>query len=62
MSNLAIALCTLQVLWSGEVANPANNKPDTVALRELNKKLATDPRINVSMLNLGDGTTLAFKL
>ena len=52
----------LQVLWSGSVADPSNNSPDTVALRELNKKLATDARINVSMLNIGDGCTLAFKI
>ena len=52
----------LQVLWSGSVADPSNNSADTVALRELNKKLATDARINVSMLNIGDGCTLAFKI
>lgn len=55
-------MVSCQVLWSGSVADPSKNSPDTVALRELNKKLATDPRINVSLLNIGDGCTLAFKL
>jgi predicted O-methyltransferase YrrM len=46
-------------LWSGEVANPANRDPDTVALREFNDVLLADPRIDLSLLPLGDGLTLA---
>ncbi len=46
-------------LWSGEVANPANRDADTVALREFNDVLLADTRIDLSLLPLGDGLTLA---
>jgi predicted O-methyltransferase YrrM len=46
-------------LWGGEVANPANRDEDTVALREFNDTLLADPRIDLSLLPLGDGLTLA---
>ena len=46
-------------LWGGEVANPANREQDTVALREFNDELLADPRIDLSLLPLGDGLTLA---
>ena len=50
-----------QVLWGGNVIDPTKNDENVVALRALNDKLARDPRINISMLQLGDGTTLCFK-
>jgi predicted O-methyltransferase YrrM len=46
-------------LWSGKVANPAYRDADTVALREFNDILHADPRIDLSLLPLGDGLTLA---
>ena len=46
-------------LWSGAVATPANRDPDTVAIREFNDRLLADPRIDLSLLPLGDGLTLA---
>lgn len=49
------------VLWSGRVADPAHDEPSTTALRALNTKVASDPRVSVSMLPLGDGLTLARK-
>jgi caffeoyl-CoA O-methyltransferase len=48
-------------LWSGEVANPENRKEDTVALRALNDALHHDERIDVALLPVGDGVTLARK-
>jgi predicted O-methyltransferase YrrM len=46
-------------LWDGEVANPANRDEDTVALREFNEALHKDPRIDLALLPVGDGLTLA---
>jgi predicted O-methyltransferase YrrM len=48
-------------LWSGEVANPENQKEDTVALRALNDALHHDERVDVALLAIGDGVTLARK-
>jgi predicted O-methyltransferase YrrM len=45
-------------LWNGEVAKPASSS-DTAALQALNDKLHRDERIDVSMLTIGDGLTLA---
>jgi len=47
-------------LWSGAVARPASDA-DTAALQALNDKLHRDERIDVSLLPIGDGVTLARK-
>lgn len=47
------------VLWGGGVVDPANQKEDTVAIREFNKRLINDTRIDLSMVPIGDGLTLA---
>ena len=49
------------MLWSGRVADPAVNDPDTKALRALNARLKEDDRIDLSLLTLADGPTLARK-
>jgi len=48
------------VLWSGAVAQPARDE-DTRALQALNERLHGDERIDLSMLPIGDGLTLARK-
>ena len=47
-------------LWSGSVAWPAQ-VADTAALQHLNSKLRDDPRVDMSLLTIGDGLTLARK-
>lgn len=47
-------------LWSGAVARPSGDS-DTLALQRLNLKLHGDERIDLSMLHIGDGLTLARK-
>lgn len=49
------------VLWSGQVADEAVQDDDTMALRRLNEKIHTDERIDLSMLPMADGITLARK-
>jgi predicted O-methyltransferase YrrM len=49
------------VLWGGEVADPKAKDSSTVALRMLNAKLHQDERIDLSLLAIGDGVTLARK-
>ena len=48
-------------LWSGDVARSENQKPDTVSLRAFNDALHQDERVDVAMLTIGDGVTLARK-
>jgi len=49
------------VLWSGKVADPQINDAETVAIRAFNEALAGDDRIDVSMIPIGDGLTIARK-
>ena len=49
-------------LWSGRVAQPAaEGDADTRALQQLNRALHADERIDVALLPIGDGLTLARK-
>ena len=50
------------VLWGGRTADPTVADEDTVAIRELNKKVSDDPRVFATMIPIGDGLTLAQKL
>lgn len=45
-------------LWGGDVAQPGGDA-DTQALKALNDKLHRDTRIDMAMLPIGDGLTLA---
>jgi predicted O-methyltransferase YrrM len=48
-------------LWDGDVADPANREPDTEAIRAFNAMLRDDQRIDLSLVPIGDGLTLARK-
>lgn len=45
-------------LWHGDVIDPTKQDADTVAIRALNQKLHADPRIELSLLPMGDGLTV----
>jgi predicted O-methyltransferase YrrM len=47
-------------LWGGSVAHPSTDA-DTVAIQEFNRKLHRDERVDLSLLPIGDGLTLARK-
>ena len=49
------------VLWSGEVANPAVTDANTKAIRALNKHVHKDARVSMSLVPIGDGLTLLRK-
>ncbi len=49
------------MLWSGAVADPGKTDATTKALRALNAKIAADPRVESSLLTIGDGVMLARK-
>ena len=47
------------VLWSGRVMDPSVFDDDTVALREFNSRVMADDRVDVVMLSVGDGVSVA---
>lgn len=47
-------------LWSGNVARPATDA-DTAALQQFNTKVHRDQRVDMALLSIGDGVTLARK-
>ncbi len=49
------------VLWDGAVVNPKDISADTQAIRALNDALKNDERIDLSLVPIGDGLTLARK-
>lgn len=49
------------VLWSGRVADPAVQDTDTRALRAFNAILRADPRVDLSLVPIADGLSLARK-
>jgi predicted O-methyltransferase YrrM len=48
------------MLWNGAVAKPSSDA-DTLALQALNDKLHHDGRVDIALLTVGDGVTLARK-
>ena len=49
------------VLWSGNVVDDADQSDDTVAIRAVNDHIAADERMDVVMLPIADGLTIARK-
>lgn len=49
-------------LWSGRVLQEQPDSLDTQAIQALNRSLRDDPRVDLSLLPLGDGLTLCRKL
>ncbi|HVT24663.1 MAG TPA: class I SAM-dependent methyltransferase [Rhizomicrobium sp.] len=49
------------MLWSGRVADPADQSEDTVAIRALNKKIHGDDRVDIAFVTVADGIMLARK-
>ena len=49
------------VLWSGSVADPSKTDEDTSALRALNTKIMADARVDLVMVPICDGVTMARK-
>ena len=47
------------VLWSGKPADPAVDDADTRAIRALNAKLKDDDRVDLALVPIADGLTLA---
>lgn len=50
------------VLWGGSVADSRNHSIDTLAIREFNDYVYQDSRVDISLVAIGDGLTLAHKI
>ncbi len=48
-------------LWSGNVADESDQTDDTQAIRNFNRHVHADERVDISMLPVGDGLTFALK-
>ena len=49
------------VLWSGRVADETDQDKRTIAIRNFNQKLSQDARVQISLIPIADGLTLALK-
>jgi predicted O-methyltransferase YrrM len=49
-------------LWGGDVADPAKTSDDTEAIRAINETVLKDPRVEICMVPICDGLTMARKL
>jgi len=49
------------VLWGGSVADPTDEQQSTQAIRAFNRRLKGDTRVDIAMLPIADGLTLAMK-
>ena len=50
------------VLWYGKPVRLEEKDTDTIAIRNLNKSIYKDKRVEISMIPVGDGLTIAVKI
>lgn len=50
------------VLWGGDVADPGDTSADTEAIRAVNQKVMADSRVEICMVPICDGLTMARKV
>ena len=55
------AILVDNVFWGGDVADPSASDENSVKLRELNAKMSADARIDLAILPICDGLTIARK-
>jgi caffeoyl-CoA O-methyltransferase len=48
-------------LWGGSVIDPEDQSESTRALRDFNERVAKDRRVDIALVPIGDGLTLAVK-
>ena len=48
-------------LWGGSVVDTGDSSEDTKAIRALNEKISSDPRVEAYLAPIGDGVHLAWK-
>ncbi len=48
-------------LWDGRVADPKDESASTSAIREVNARVCSDPRVSAALVPIGDGLLLARK-
>jgi len=56
-----VITCARNFLRNGKVADPGAQEGNVPVIRALNEKLHADSRIDLSMVPIGDGLTLARK-
>ena len=49
------------VLWGGSVIDTQDTRKDTIAIKNFNAHLKNDSRIEMSLVPIGDGLTIARK-
>jgi predicted O-methyltransferase YrrM len=55
------AIAIDNTLWSGRVADRSDEERSTLSIREFNQRLYEDDRVDISLIPIGDGLTLARK-
>lgn len=50
------------MLWYGHVADPHKGDPETIAIRNLNRRILEDDRVKATLLPIADGLNLVLKL